>query len=148
VTKCNALMRKSKWLLMVRGASPVILKNIITSIFSDNQQARVAAKEAKIIIQQTANGINEIKCSWHPNLNLAIARSSRLNVHTGNQLIQRLRSWLSPADPSTKDNIARKAQHNGTAAWLCRGQIVIEWKSTGSLLWIHGKRVFLSSFSM
>ncbi|KAN0139500.1 hypothetical protein V8E53_003001, partial [Lactarius tabidus] len=77
-----------------------------------------AATDTKLIIQQVANDIDDIK--W-------------------NQLIQLLRSWLSPADPSTNHNTARKAQHNGTAAWLFQGQIIIKWKSTGSLLWIHGK---------
>ncbi|KAH9018461.1 hypothetical protein EDB84DRAFT_1231526, partial [Lactarius hengduanensis] len=47
--------------------------------------------------------------------------------------------WLSPADPSTNHNIARKAQHKGTAVWFFQGSIFIEWRSTGSLLWIHGK---------
>jgi hypothetical protein len=31
--------------------------------------------------------------------------------------------------------------------WFFQGSIFIEWKSTGSLLWIHGKRAFLSAFS-
>ncbi|KAN0139299.1 hypothetical protein V8E53_002800 [Lactarius tabidus] len=87
-------------------------------VIDDNTQARVAAQETRLVIQQSANDIDEIK--W-------------------NQLIQLLRSWLSPADPSTNHNTARKAQHNGTAAWLFQGQIIIKWKSTGSLLWIHGK---------
>ncbi|KAH9169397.1 hypothetical protein EDB89DRAFT_2099004 [Lactarius sanguifluus] len=56
-----------------------------------------------------------------------------------NQIKQLLRAWLSPADPSTNHNIARKAQHKGTAVWFFQGSIFIEWKSTGSLLWIHGK---------
>ncbi|KAI9438060.1 hypothetical protein H4582DRAFT_232779 [Lactarius indigo] len=75
-------------------------------------------KEAKLIIQQTANNVDEIK--W-------------------NQLTQLLRAWLSPADPSTNHNIARKAQHKGTAVWFFQDSIFFEWKSTGSLLWIHGK---------
>ncbi|KAH9037394.1 hypothetical protein EDB83DRAFT_2318587 [Lactarius deliciosus] len=50
-----------------------------------------------------------------------------------------LRAWLSPADPSTNHNIAQKAQHKGTAVWFFQGSIFVEWKSTGSLLWIHGK---------
>ncbi|KAH9007384.1 hypothetical protein EDB83DRAFT_2532779 [Lactarius deliciosus] len=75
-------------------------------------------KEAKLIIQQTANGIDEVK--W-------------------NQLMQLLRIWLSPADPSTNHNIARKAQHKGTAAWFFEDSIFVKWKSIGSLLWIHGK---------
>ena len=72
------------------------------------------------------------------------ARSNRL---TGKQLKQILRTWLSPSDPSTNHNIARKVQHKGAAVWFFRGSIFIEWKSTGSLLWIHGKRAFLSVFS-
>jgi hypothetical protein len=109
---------------------------ILISILSDG-------KQTKLIIQQTANGIDDIKCSCLPT-NLATACCSHSNVLTGNQLKQLLRTWLSPADPSTNHNIARKAQHMGTAAWLFQGQIIIKWKSTGSLLWIHGKRVFLS----
>ncbi|KAH9007381.1 hypothetical protein EDB83DRAFT_2302272 [Lactarius deliciosus] len=75
-------------------------------------------KEAKLIIQQTANDVDELK--W-------------------NQLTQLLREWLSPADPSTNHNIARKAQHRGTAVWFFQDSIFFEWKSTGSLLWIYGK---------
>ncbi|KAN0139487.1 hypothetical protein V8E53_002988 [Lactarius tabidus] len=87
-------------------------------VIDDGKQVRVAAQETSLVLQQAANDIDEIK--W-------------------NQFIQLLRSWLSPADPSTNHNIARKAQHNGTAAWLFQGQIIIKWKSIGSLLWIHGK---------
>ncbi|KAH9037397.1 ankyrin repeat-containing domain protein [Lactarius deliciosus] len=58
---------------------------------------------------------------------------------TGNQIKQLLRAWLSPADPSTNHNTAQKAQHKGTAVWFFQGSIFVEWKSTGSLLWIHGK---------
>ena len=123
-------------------ACPISCQTILISILADGEQARVAAHETKLIIQHAANDIDEIKCSWLPNL--ANVRSSRL-IFAGNLFIQLLRSWLSPADPSTNHNIARKAHHNGSAAWLFPGQIVIKWKSTGSLLWIHGKRVFPSS---
>jgi hypothetical protein len=113
-------------------------------MISDGKQARVAAGETRLVIQQAANDIDEIKCSRLPIL--AIVRSSCLNLLPGNQLIQLLRSWLSPADPSTNHNIARKARHMGTAEWLFQGQIIIKWRSSGSLLWIHGKRTFLSLF--
>ncbi|KAH9028626.1 hypothetical protein EDB85DRAFT_2291206, partial [Lactarius pseudohatsudake] len=84
----------------------------------DGKETRVVVTEAKPIIQQMANNVDEVK--W-------------------NQLKQLLRAWLSPADPSTNHNIARKVQHEGTAVWFFQGRIFIEWKSTGSLLWIHGK---------
>ncbi|KAH9034407.1 hypothetical protein EDB83DRAFT_2525242 [Lactarius deliciosus] len=87
-------------------------------IIDDGREARVMATEAKSIIQQTTISVNEVK--W-------------------NQIKQLLRAWLSPADPSTNHNIARKAQHKGTAVWFFQDNIFIEWRSTGSLLWIHGK---------
>ncbi|KAF8268319.1 hypothetical protein EI94DRAFT_1186065 [Lactarius quietus] len=78
------------------------------------EEARMALAEVLRITQ----GIDEIK--W-------------------NQLKQLLQAWLSPADPSTNHNIAQKVQHEGTATWLFQGRIVVEWKSVGSFLWIHGK---------
>ena len=57
-------------------------------------------------------------------------------------LREKLQKWLSPPDPSTNHNIARKAHHNGTASWFFQGSIFKQWKSS-SLLWIHGKRTFL-----
>src|ERR1700677_4369658 len=48
--------------------------------------------------------------------------------------------WFSSPDPSTNHVILCGAQHQGTANWFFRGSLFEEWKSTGSLLWIHGKR--------
>jgi len=65
-----------------------------------------------------------------------------------NQLRQDLREWLSPPDPSTNHNIACGAHHQGTAAWFFQGSLFREWKSTGSLLWIYGKRMNLYHFTV
>ncbi len=119
------------------------LVEVLRITHSVRDEARVAAKEVKLAIQQTANSVDEIKCSSCPDL--AVARCSRLNLLTGNQLNLLQRTWLSPADPSTNHNTAQKAQHKGTAVWFFQGTIFMEWKSTGSLLWIHGKRMFLSA---
>ena len=80
---------------------------------------------------------------------LPVSRSSRSNTLTGNQLKQlpRATRWLSPADPSTNHIIVRKVHSEGTTVWFCKGKIFIEWKSTGRLLWIHGKRTFRSAFA-
>ena len=64
-------------------------------------------------------------------------------VFAGTQLRENLLRWLSPPDPSTNHNIACDAHHNGTAQWFFQGNIFNQWKSTGSFLWIHGKRVLL-----
>ena len=59
-----------------------------------------------------------------------------------------IRSWLSPPDPWSNYNTARKAHHPGTATWFTQGDMFGKWKSTGSLLWVNGLRVYfsLSSF--
>ncbi|KAF8265659.1 hypothetical protein EI94DRAFT_1831090 [Lactarius quietus] len=90
----------------------------ILVVIDESKKATVSAKETKSIIQQKATDIDKIK--W-------------------NQLKQLLQAWLSPSDPSTNHNIVQKCRHEGTAMWLFQGKIVIEWRSTGSLLWIHGK---------
>ncbi|KAF8486721.1 hypothetical protein F5888DRAFT_164352 [Russula emetica] len=56
-----------------------------------------------------------------------------------NQLRESIHKWLSPPDPSTNHNIACGTHHKKAATWFFEGNIYQEWKSKGSLLWIHGK---------
>src|ERR1700733_16075184 len=63
---------------------------------------------------------------------------------TGKQTRRDLHSWLCPLDPSTNHEVACKAHHEGTTTWFFHGGIFEEWRSTPSLLWIHGKRTLLS----
>jgi hypothetical protein len=65
----------------------------------------------------------------------------------GDQLQDKSRQWLSPADPSSNYNLARKTYHDGSATWFIQGTTLREWEVTGSLLWIHGKRMFSHVFS-
>ncbi|KAF8488039.1 hypothetical protein F5888DRAFT_1623654 [Russula emetica] len=50
-----------------------------------------------------------------------------------------IHKWLSPPDPSTNHNIACGTHHKKAAKWFFEGNIYQDWKSKGSLLWIHGK---------
>ncbi|KAF8488023.1 hypothetical protein F5888DRAFT_1930974, partial [Russula emetica] len=56
-----------------------------------------------------------------------------------NQLRESIHKWLSPPDPSSNHNIACGTHHKKAATWFFEGNIYQEWKSKGSLLWIHGK---------
>jgi hypothetical protein len=58
----------------------------------------------------------------------------------GNQMRDCLRKWQSAPDPSTSHNFASDRQHEGTADWFIKNEKFWEWKISGSLLWIHGKR--------
>jgi Dual specificity phosphatase, catalytic domain len=63
-------------------------------------------------------------------------------LYTGDQLQEKFRRWLSPPDPSTNHNTARKSHRKGTALWFTEGDTFRKWKATGSLLWIHVSYLF------
>ncbi|KAF8263784.1 hypothetical protein EI94DRAFT_556301 [Lactarius quietus] len=63
----------------------------------------------------------------------------RMNAYNLEDVLQKLKKWLSPADPSTNYNIGLRELHEETATWFLEGLIFQEWQSTSSLLWIHGK---------
>jgi hypothetical protein len=82
-------------------------------------------------------------CSYPLDLVTVPCRIS--HMVTGEGMLQKLRGWLSPPDPSMNYNIGLRDLHEETATWFLEGRIFQEWHSTGSLLWIHGKRTFLGS---
>jgi hypothetical protein len=63
---------------------------------------------------------------------------------TGSELRKDMRKWITPPDPSVNYIAATDAHHEGTAAWCTKGNTVADWKTSGSLLLIHGKRTYLS----
>jgi hypothetical protein len=86
----------------------------------------------------------EIKCSCSVTL---LPPQWRLNLSPGNQIEQDVRKWFSPPDPSVNYNTACEAYQKGTAAWFFQGSIFKEWELIDSLLWVHGKRAYLLSFT-
>ena len=64
---------------------------------------------------------------------------------TGDRSKQDFLEWLCPPDPSINYNIARDAHHRGTAVWFTESSAFRNWKKSGSLLWVHGKRTFFWS---
>ena len=93
--------------------------------------------QVRAVVQQTAANVDQVKRS-SSNLTSAHYRSSRtLSGHQSREIIHR---WLSPPDPSTNHNIACGTHHKKSASWFFQGSIFQEWKSSGSLLWVHGKR--------
>jgi hypothetical protein len=98
------------------------------------------------VLQRSVSTADEEK---RPYSHLAAVNSRGLFILTESQLQEKLKDWLSPPDPSTNHNIARRAHHKGTASWFFEGSIFEKWKSSPSFLWIHGKRalLFLSTAS-
>jgi hypothetical protein len=97
-------------------------------------------------IKQAANDIDQVKRS---SSNLISADYRTSHIISENQLRENIHKWLSPPDPSTNHNIACGTHHKKTASWFFQGTFFREWKLTGSLLWIHGKRApSLTSYSI
>ena len=72
---------------------------------------------------------------------------SRLNALIGNLFQRDVQCWLSPLNPSTNHKMALGQRLDGTGSWFTQSTTFQEWKVTGSLLWIHGKRMHVSDFS-
>ena len=95
------------------------------------------------VTKQTAKDVEQDDRSSSPNFICAgHGYHGFLHIISENQLRKDIHKWLSPPDPSTNHNIACDTYNKKTATWFFQGSIFREWKSTGSLLWIHGKRAF------
>jgi hypothetical protein len=89
------------------------------------------------VVEQTARDVDQVDRS---SSGLIGTGYGVLHIVSGNQLRENVHKWLSPPNPSTNHNTACGTYHKTTATWFLQGSIFREWKSTGSLLWIHGKR--------
>ncbi len=56
------------------------------------------------------------------------------------EVLQKLRTWLSPSDPSINYNTGLDVLHKETTTWFLEGSAFQEWHSKGTLLWINAKR--------
>ena len=100
----------------------------------------LGAKETGVVMQHVFNQVNNIN---RESSSKFITVSHKVpNTLTGNELRKDLRKWIAPPDPSVNFNTASDAHHEGTATWCIKGSTVITWKEAGSLLWIHGKRMY------
>jgi hypothetical protein len=99
-------------------------------------------------MQQIANNINKSQRSRSPYALTPRFQLTNPTMFAGEQLQDKSREWLSPEDPSTNYNIARKAYHDGTATWFIQGTTFREWEMTGSLLWIHGIRMYFPTLRL
>lgn len=94
--------------------------------------------------RETNEVVKKVERSSTPNL-INIGYGT-LCIILENQLRDSVHKWLSPPDPSTNHNIACGTHHKKTAKWFFEGSIYQEWKSKGSVLWLHGKRAHCPNF--
>ena len=93
-----------------------------------NEVTKPTAKDVDQVIRSSSNFIG--------------ASHGLLHIISENRLRKNIHKWLSPPDSSTNHNFACNTYNKKTATWFFENSIFRKWKSTGSLLWIHGKRAF------
>ncbi|KAK3899755.1 hypothetical protein C8A05DRAFT_46266 [Staphylotrichum tortipilum] len=67
------------------------------------------------------------------------------NIHAGvdslksDSHLEKLKTWLSPPDPSANRNAAKEKRQEGTGNWFLNSTAFLEWKSgLRQHLWLHG----------
>ncbi|KAH9178007.1 hypothetical protein EDB89DRAFT_2239725 [Lactarius sanguifluus] len=113
LTQEEARMAAVEALTITRGIDERVrsIENKVGSVTKD-------IKENGVAIQQVVNQVSDLN---------------------RNELRMKLRKWIAPPDPSVNYNTASDAHHEGTAAWCTKGNTLADWKTSGSLIWIHGK---------
>ncbi|KAI0297919.1 hypothetical protein BC826DRAFT_135052 [Russula brevipes] len=106
------------------------------------EEAQMAAAELRTMMHKVDCKVVQVEESVQSVGRAVGGVDDKVEQVNRNHLRDNLRTWLSPSNPSTNHNIACDVHHEGSAQWFFRGSIYNQWKSTGSLLWVHGKRAF------
>ena len=97
-------------------------------------------------MHQIASDLNKAK--REPFFDVVVAGWDHRGCPTGDGLQRDIFGWLSAPDPWKNHHATCKSRHRRTAEWFIEGNTFSEWKTSevpGSLLWIHGKRLFIPS---
>ena len=115
-------------------------------IKADGKEVKTDMKEAKAMLKDVVDKLGVDNCLYSFDLVAIFCRCS--HTVTGEEVLQKLKGWLSPLDPSTNYNIGLRDLHVETTTWFLESRIFQEWNTDGSLLWIHGKRTFLDTLRL
>jgi hypothetical protein len=97
-------------------------------------------------MHQVASDLNKAK--REPFFDALVVDWNHREYSTGDSLQKDIFGWLSPPDPWKNHHSACKSRHDGTAEWFIQGDTYSEWRTSevpSSLLWVHGKRLFIPS---
>ena len=110
---------------------------------ANTKEIKADAEETKAMMKDIVDKMDARDCLYPLDLVAILCRSS----HTGivEEVLEKLKRWLSPPDPSTNYATGLRNHSKETTTWFSEGRIFQEWHSTGFLLWIHGKRTFLET---
>ncbi|KAH8983356.1 hypothetical protein EDB92DRAFT_1578578 [Lactarius akahatsu] len=134
LTQEEARMAAAETLAISRGIDDKV-KDVGEKVEGVNEKVRTIDNKVQNVDHKVGSVIQGVK-----DTGVAVQQvANQVTDLNRNELRKDLRKWVAPPDPSVNYNTASGAHHEGTAAWCTKGTTLAEWKTSGSLLWIHGK---------
>ncbi|KAH9013803.1 hypothetical protein EDB83DRAFT_2184415, partial [Lactarius deliciosus] len=137
LTQEEARMAAAEALTITRGIDDKV-KDMYEKVEAVDERVQVVDIKVDGIDDKVQTVDSKVQCVDHK-VRSVIRDHENMTSLTGNELRKDLRKWMVPPDPSVNYNTTSGAHHEGTAAWCTEGIALSDWKSSGSLLWIHGK---------
>ncbi|KEQ62470.1 ankyrin repeat protein [Aureobasidium melanogenum CBS 110374] len=124
--------KNKQWQPYAALAAAAYAKELLSTIPVLEVEAAPAALEMLQKSYNKSKGLDEIKESIEE-----IAEQNEESRQETNH--DRIRNWLSPADPWNNYNRALETRHSDSGAWFLQSQQYFQWKSSiGTSLWLHG----------
>ena len=120
-----------------------ITLNAFSFFWLGAKATKASVEETKAMVKEIVDKMGARDCSYP--LDLVVIPCRNLHTVIVEEVLQKVIRWLSPPDPSTNYAIGLRDLHEATATWFLESAIFREWYSTGSLLWINGKRAFVNA---
>ncbi|KAH9971091.1 hypothetical protein BGW80DRAFT_1253522 [Lactifluus volemus] len=109
------------------------LKKFGLKLFGENKVEEALKKLDKLIQEENTSRLEQ-------NTRVIMGgETSHAKKEKADQMRRDLQHWLSPPNPSKNHNTACAARHDGTTTWLTQSDTLVNWQSSGSLLWVCGK---------
>ncbi|KAH9012846.1 hypothetical protein EDB83DRAFT_2578207 [Lactarius deliciosus] len=140
LTQEEARMAAAEALVITRGIDDKV-KDVDDKVEGVDERVQVVGVKVNSIDDKVRTVDNKVQRVDHK-IGSVIQDHESLTSFIGNELRKDLRTWIAPPDPSVNYNTASGAHHEGTAAWCTKGITLADWKTSGSLLWIHGKPTY------
>ncbi|KAL4756031.1 uncharacterized protein BDW70DRAFT_166850 [Aspergillus foveolatus] len=121
--------KNDRWQRYASATAAAYAKEFLAYVPGAGVQETKRALEVLQLVQRQIDGLQQTTDATK-----AATDFIRSDLHS-----DKIRRWLSPSDPSTNANQARRLRHEGTGAWLLENPVFHAWQSGSRRhLWLHG----------
>lgn len=94
-------------------------------------------KSQNVMLQQQFSKINDL---WSDSFDKLVAENEKRELQRQKDTLNKIRKWISPAEPETNRADARSKRHMDLGNWLIEKQQLQNWKTSqgSNMLWLYG----------